>query len=64
VHAIREEILDGNEKNLGTRKIQIVKIQFEGLAGNECSLRPSEICFELGYSYTSSSISSNGNMDS
>ena len=63
VHAILEEILDGNEKKFRDRKIQIVKKQFEKELP-ETSVPYDHLKYILNWviQYTSSSISSNGNI--
>lgn len=63
VHAILEEILDGNEKKFRDRKIQIVKIQFEEDLP-ETNVPYDHLKYILNWviQYTSSSISSNGSI--
>ena len=63
VHTILEEILDGNEKKFRDRKIQIVKKQFEKDLP-ETSVSDDHLRYILNWvvQYTSSSISSNGNI--
>jgi hypothetical protein len=63
VHTILEEILDGNEKKFRDRKIQIVKKQFEKDLP-ETSVPDDHLRYILNWvvQYTSSSISSNGNI--
>jgi len=63
VHTVLEEILDGNEKKFRDRKIQIVKKQFEKDLP-ETSVSDDHLRYILNWvvQYTSSSISSNGNI--
>jgi hypothetical protein len=63
VHAILEEILDGNEKEFRDRKIQIVKKQFEKDLP-ETSIPYDHLKYILNWvvQYIRSSISSNGNI--
>lgn len=63
VHAILEEILDGNEKEFRDRKIQIIKKQFEKDLP-ETNIPYDHLKYILNWvvQYTRSSISSNGNI--
>ncbi len=63
VHAILEEILDGNEEKFKDRKIQVVKKQFEKDLP-ETSIREDHLRYILSWivQYAISSVSSNGNI--
>jgi hypothetical protein len=63
VHAVLEEILDGNEEKLKGKKIQVVKKQFEKDLP-ETSIRDDHVRYILSWvvQYAISSVSSNGNI--
>jgi hypothetical protein len=63
VHAVLEEILDGNEEKFKERKIQVVKKQFEKDLP-ETSIREDHLRYILNWvvQYAISSVSSNGNI--
>jgi nitrogen-specific signal transduction histidine kinase len=63
VHAVLEEILDGNEEKFKERKIQVVKKQFE-MDLPETSIREDHLRYILNWvvQYAISSVSSNGNI--
>ena len=63
VHAVLEEILDGNEEKLKERKIQVVKRQFEKDLP-ETSIREDHLRYALNWvvQYAISSASLNGNL--
>ena len=63
VHAVLEEILDGNEEKLKERKIQVVKRQFEKDLP-ETSIREDHLRYVLNWvvQYAISSASLNGNL--
>jgi hypothetical protein len=63
VHAVLEEILDGNEEKFKERKIQVVKKQFEKDLP-ETSIREDHLRYILNWvvQYAISSVSLNGNI--
>ena len=63
MHAVLEEILDGNEEKFKERKIQVVRKQFEKDLP-ETSFRVDHVRFILNWvvQYAISSVSSNGNI--
>lgn len=63
VHAVLEEILDGNEEKFKGKKIQVVKKQFEKDLP-ETSIRDDHVRYILSWvvQYAISSVSSNGNI--
>ena len=63
VHAVLEEILDGNEEKFKERKIQVVRKQFEKDLP-ETSIREDHVRYILNWvlQYAISSVSSNGNI--